>query len=570
MYNMNLGEKTDVRTGISKTSGPIEEPLESYIPGVGRKNRSSSVGMEGDEPYHPTAAQHSQEKPLEAYIPGVGRRNHPVDPEMAKEAKMGHSTGTHPHASENISKAYGSEPHIPGTGNISEPPQHMKRSSFNANEMTAARMDSQHITPSSQCTTIPGFESERKTRIPGTETAKQPHPSNDDTIDRESLPRPAHVSESANTGVNAPSRGDSRKLSDFHEPSDLGRNARRDSNRLEQPVSDFPAHTYHTSKNNPTGSGADKPGSQGAKVASGEAATHESSQGKDSSTSGPKIFGKELHFGKSSHSQDTGESASHSESTGHKLFGKEIGFHKSHHEKDRDTEEGSHSGPKIFGKELSFGKKQQEHKHETNAPSGQTQAPTGSEHSTGTRNRGSTSAGDRRASTGSAEDKSKLYPSKVPTVEDQPVKRNPPDSGTKKTERSLSIGSEDASSYAKNVGNMPSMVDPRVPTYRHKEETTATIGEGGSYRVHSENITERKVSVGSQENEPHAPGSHGTDLSHEQEHKESTFKYGPESVPRSHQQEESSEEHKAESHQGHSKQGVFGTIKRVLSHHSNE
>lgn len=565
---MNLGEKTDIRTGISQTSGRHEEPLESYIPGVGRKNRSSSVGMTGDyaetnEPYHPTSAQHSEEKPLESYIPGVGRRNHPVDPELAKEGKMGHTTSAQPPAPEKISKDYASEPHIPGTGRITEPPQQMKRSSFSADEMTAARMDSQHITPSSQTTTIPGFESEGKTRIPGTEISKQSYRSDSDTIDRENLPRPAHLSESANTGVNAPARGDSRKLSDFHEPSDLGRDARRESNREENPASDFPAHTYHTSKSNPGSAGSDKSGAQGTKVASEAEATHKPSQRKDSSGSGPKIFGKELHFGKSSHSQNTGEGATHSESSGPKLFGKELGFHK-HHEKDQASAEGSHSGPKIFGKELSFGKKQQEHGHETKEPS------------TGTRSGGSISGGDRRASTGSAEDKSKQYPSTVPTVEDQPVKGNPPDRGAKKTDRSLSIGSEEASSYAKNVGNMPSMVDPSVPTYRHKEEITETIGEGGAYKVHSENITERKVSVGSHENEPHAHGSHEAglstgrhhDVSHEHENKEPKFEYGPESVPRSHQQKDTSEEHKAESHQGHS--GVIGTIKKVLSHHSNE
>ncbi|QLL32548.1 hypothetical protein HG536_0D00700 [Torulaspora globosa] len=586
MYNMNLGEKTDIRTGISKTSALNDEPLESYIPGVGRKNRSPSAGMTGDysqasEAYHPTAAQHPQEKnePLESYIPGVGRRNHPLDPELAKEGKMGHSTGAQPHLPESTSKGYGSEPHIPGCGRITEPPQHMKKCAFNPNEMLAAKMDSQHMA-SSQTTTIPGFESEGKTRIPGTETSRQSYPSENDSIDRENLPRPAHVSESANTGVNAPARRDSRKLSDFNEPSDFDRNARRASNRQDKSASDFPAHTYDTSKDNSVGGRADEPGRQGTKVASGAAATHESSHRKDSSTSGPKIFGKELHFGKSSHSQNTSESTSHSESTGPKLFGKEIGIHKSHHEKDRDSEGSSHSGPKIFGKESNSGKEQQERSHETNVASGPAEAPTGSEHTTGTRSGGSVSGGDRRASTGSTGDKNKLYPSKVPTVEDQPVKRNASDSGVKKTDRSLSIGSEEAGSYAKNIGNMPAMVDPRFPTYRHKEETTATIGEGGSYKVHSENMTERKVSVGSQENEPHEPGSdsRGTDLStgshhtvsHDQEHKEPIFEYGPEAVPRSHQQKDISEEDKGESHQGHSKPGIIGTIKNVISHHSNE
>lgn len=616
VYNMNLGEKTDIKTGQTTSSHGTEEPLESYIPGVGRKNRPSNAGMMGEhthsddhhqstesQHYDPLPIHHTQEKeePLESYIPGVGHRNHPIDPEMAEEGRMGHTTTHQSEApGENLGQ-FSTEPHIPGTGRITQPSQHMKESHFNPDEMTARKMDSQHM--SSQSTAVPGFESRERTRIPGTQSKNQYYDIQNDTIDRGNVPRPAHLNDSPSSGVNAPARRDSRDVSQFNEPSDFEPKGRQSSSHHSEPAAEIPAHSYGTQRSDLGTSLSES--STGQKMKGADVATAEpaGSHGKDGSTSGHRGSGNDVPSGTSTHGQDVSKSTSHTDSSSHwapKIFGKEIGFNKSHHEESHKTthdRDSSHSGPKIFGKELNIGKKHHEREGEAvNNPispkksadvssAGAATGITGERARTGS----TTSTGERRGSTGSTGDKSKQYPSKRATVEDQPTLENLMEPGTKKTDRSLSIGSGEAGSYAKKVVNMPSLVDPSVPTYRHKEEMTVTGGEG-TYKLHSENLTERKVSVGSQEHDPHSSefetnknksnlptGMHHAGEGHgdhepiaeESFERKEVYSYGPQTVPRSHPQGRAPEEHEEKSHEHHTKPGVLDKIRNVITHHND-
>lgn len=187
---------------------------------------------------------------------------------------------------------------------------------------------------------------------------------------------------------------------------------------------------------------------------------------------------------------------------------------------------------------------------------------------------GSSSSGtgpnSRRGSTGSTgrKNKHKSYTSRRSIIDDQTTGVSPElyPTGGKKIERSLSIGSEDAGVYAKTVGNMPSLIDPSVPTYGHKEVITETSvydndANGGGYRMHSRDTTVgRNVSVGSANDEQATQETPQFKEIHEQE---ISYSYDPTTVPRSHIQHEGKNISEPEK-----KLGVFEKIRRTLSNHN--
>lgn len=182
-----------------------------------------------------------------------------------------------------------------------------------------------------------------------------------------------------------------------------------------------------------------------------------------------------------------------------------------------------------------------------------------------------TGSGSRRSSTGSAgrKSKNKLHPSRRAAVDDQPTGLSPDqlEMSGRKLDRSLSIGSEDAGVYAKTVGNMPSLIDPSVPTYGHKvinETTEYDNDNGGGYKMHSKDTAAgRKVSVGSHGSPNHEQAMQESPQLQETHEREVAYSYDPTTVPRSHIEHDG----KDTSHTD-KKVGVFEKIRRTLSNHT--
>lgn len=154
-----------------------------------------------------------------------------------------------------------------------------------------------------------------------------------------------------------------------------------------------------------------------------------------------------------------------------------------------------------------------------------------------------------------------------------------------KNKRRTDIGGPDAgNSYAAEVGNFPSLIDPHVPTYGFKDTDTSssqkpsetTYPETSSYSIHNETTSQgRKVSVGSvgsgKSKHHHNHGHHHK--SRQNSSKASDYDYNPshsaEHTPRHHRygsdegEEDYEEEEQDEEHTG--KQSFMGRVRNSIS-----
>ncbi|CCE89427.1 Hbt1p TDEL_0A00950 [Torulaspora delbrueckii] len=495
MYNMNLGEKTNITTGQTKGGHRVDQPLESYIPGVGRSNKASEAMFphtsETQGGHH---ISHKDDKPLESYIPGVGRNNHPTEHAAAQQGNVGHAEShqarsgnySEPHLGKNVteqhqSKNHTSTPHIPGTGVITEPSQPMSKQKYDPKQNTAYKMDPQQTPHLTQKTAMPGFNYGNKTNAAG----------GTDTIDRASVPKPAHLNPSPDSGANAPVRRDSRTVNQFHEPDSQRGPSQHVVREEKETVIDFPAHSYDAGK----GEGQQKHSTLDPNAGNfGQEAKHHHQIPEEREPTQKKtgIFGHESHgsqhgkqapaheareagvFGHESH----GTQHEKAHDLGREPEGKKTNVfgHESHIQRDTKgadlnaSEKSPKSGPTLFGKTINFGGS---HKDDTHRDTTHKDAS----HKAGT---GNTATKIGHVNTPNVE--SKHLPSKVATMEDQPVKSSTGHEGLTKN-RTKSIGSEEAGSYAREVGNHPSLVDPRLPTYREKDETFSPADrESGDYK----------------------------------------------------------------------------------------
>lgn len=608
MYNMKLGEKTNVRTGQTQSGHRDDQPLESYIPGVGRNNRASEAMFphtpETQSGHH---VSHDKEKPLEAYIPGVGRNNHPVEHAVASEShtsqtkQSGTQSGLVSHSSEphvrnlgsdtlgkSESQKHSSNPHIPGTGISTEDPKPMSKQRFDPKEMMAYKMDPKQTAHLAQHTTVPGFDYTNKTNVSGKPSGGA------DVVDRASVPKPAHLNQSADSGCNAPVRRDSRTVNQFHEPERQEMPTQRKTSLKEEIVSEFPAHSYESPKGSVSEStGHHEQPTVNPSVALGDVRhdtaleptikeqpepsgfgheSHRSHHGKTniigheshgSEHEVPKDFGKDLPqtgqktavFGHEHHTHGHNQGASHSQEQSHATS-------QGHGRKTTAEELSTGPGPTMFGKTINFGssdkdREQEISRHGTKAADVET-AP----HS----ETGTTAA--RLGHTNTHRVESKHLPSKTAATSDQGGKTSSKKEPTSAANRTGSIGSEEAGSYAREVGNHPSLVDPSVPTYRHKSQITESASQGGEYQVHStETSYTRKVSVGEEGNYPHHE-HHSSQVPPVGERKdEHAYSYNPESIPRSHMQEHEEQPKHAKKE---SEPGLIEKVKNTISgsHHS--
>lgn len=513
MYNMNLGEKTNIKTGQTQGGHRVDQPLESYIPGVGRQNKASEAMFPHTAESGITQTGHhathtGSEKPLEAYIPGVGRNNQPEGHPEPYMQHPGHSSEPQIHGAgrntseQHHSKNHSSTPQIPDTGVISGASHSSTSHKLDPRGTHAYGTDTQQTSHLSQKNAVPGFDYGNKLNISGPN-----EPTGSDTVDRSSVPKPAHLNESANSGANAPVRRDSRTVNQFHEPEGQQSSTQRRTSKQDEKL-DFPAHAYDahredTSKLEGTGHSTLDPiaaaaqkgreagirqhiqeerthGSQKANVSGHESrGTHEQTaqEGKKSG-----LFGHETHG--SHHEQPRGlgqEPAHEGKKTG--LFGHETHTQGKSHGSEKDVTAGEtspkSSGPTLFGKTINFGGSHKDHKdHKDHHEHGQetthnkSAAVGGSGH---TKVSSATATKVGHMETPGVE--SKHLPSKTATTSDQPVQ-----STTQSGSGAKTIGSDEAGSYAHEVCNNPSLIDPRVPTYGFTEESTST-GRGGEFNL---------------------------------------------------------------------------------------
>lgn len=225
----------------------------------------------------------------------------------------------------------------------------------------------------------------------------------------------------------------------------------------------------------------------------------------------------------------------------------------------------------FFARRMSFGKS--DNKQQDSGITGASEMEGSSDRTRFGSSSSGTGPDSRRGSTGSTGRKSKhkSYSSRRSIIDDQTTGVSPElyPTGGNKIERSLSIGSEDAGVYAKTVGNMPSLIDPSVPTYGHKEVVTETSvydndTNGGGYKMHSRDITVgRNVSVGSRGSANYEQATQETPQFKEIHEQEISYSYDPTTVPRSHIQHEGKNMSEPEK-----KLGVFEKIRRTLSNHN--
>lgn len=172
----------------------------------------------------------------------------------------------------------------------------------------------------------------------------------------------------------------------------------------------------------------------------------------------------------------------------------------------------------------------------------------------------------------------KFLPSRRAAADEQPGGLSGEQFGTSggRADRSTSIGTEEgaAGAYANEVGNMPSMVDPNVPTYGYTKSSTNTGAEEGymkhsgdseehgNYMMHSaQGRAGRHVSVGSHNQDVEMNDAHNEPpIIHEAER---GYHDERDSTPRGHADHENDHLETDES-QRH-KSGVFERIKHTLS-----
>ncbi|QHS72025.1 Hbt1p [Saccharomyces paradoxus] len=154
-----------------------------------------------------------------------------------------------------------------------------------------------------------------------------------------------------------------------------------------------------------------------------------------------------------------------------------------------------------------------------------------------------------------------------------------------KNKRRTDIGGPNAANtYAAEVGNFPSLIDPHVPTYGFKDTDTSssqkpsenTYPETSSYSIHNETTSQgRKVSVGStgsgKSKHQHNHGHHhhsrqnsskasdyDYNLSHSAEHTPRHHRYGSDEGEQDYEEEEQDEEHAG-------KQSFMGRVRNSIS-----
>ncbi|QLG74240.1 hypothetical protein HG535_0G01240 [Zygotorulaspora mrakii] len=129
-----------------------------------------------------------------------------------------------------------------------------------------------------------------------------------------------------------------------------------------------------------------------------------------------------------------------------------------------------------------------------------------------------------------------------------------------------------AGAYANAVGNSPSLVDPSVPTYAHKQHSTdaGTKDERANYMMHTGGMQSgRKVSVGSNNQDVEMGGVHSSAPVTEETNMGYRY-HGKDTIPRAGQMEHEHENDYSEIGEPHGhKPGMFERIKRTLSNKSD-